>query len=157
MAFGLPAFLIIVGMVFGFIGFVLLMLVIAFQFQKIAAEKGYSSQKWFWLCFLLGLPGWLMVVALPDMKLQKLLRANPSSLSTPSATVSEVLKAPKVPQTPVAQQENTSAPVHAEPHQSAAPTVAPQIPISADSDNPSEDEVEALIAEAARRAGRTIK
>lgn len=40
--------------------------VIAGWFSEAAKEKGYSSSKYFWACFLLGLAGWLLVIALPD-------------------------------------------------------------------------------------------
>lgn len=35
-------------------------------FYEAAKEKGYHSKKYLWLCFWLGLPGWLLVCALPD-------------------------------------------------------------------------------------------
>lgn len=40
---------------------------IASAFEKIAAEKGYSSV-YFWWCFFMGLAGWIMVAALPNRK-----------------------------------------------------------------------------------------
>lgn len=36
----------------------------AIEFESIAAMKGYKG--YFWWCFLLGIIGWLMVIALPD-------------------------------------------------------------------------------------------
>lgn len=39
---------------------------IAGWFYEAAKEKGYHSRKYFWICFLLELPGWLLVIALPD-------------------------------------------------------------------------------------------
>lgn len=39
---------------------------LAEQFSEVAAAKGYHSKKYFWICFLLELPGWLLVMALPD-------------------------------------------------------------------------------------------
>lgn len=39
---------------------------IALQFQVAAKDKGYIEKKYFWLCFLLGMVGYLLVVALPD-------------------------------------------------------------------------------------------
>lgn len=39
---------------------------LAGQFSEAASEKGYHSRKYFWISFLLGLPGWLLVMALPD-------------------------------------------------------------------------------------------
>lgn len=41
---------------------------LAFEFNKIAQLKGYNSPKYFWVCLLLGLPGWLLVIALPQQK-----------------------------------------------------------------------------------------
>lgn len=39
---------------------------IAREFENAAIDKGYSEKKYFWICFLLGLPGYLLVIALPD-------------------------------------------------------------------------------------------
>ena len=41
---------------------------IAKQFAETATEKGhgYAEGKYFWLCFLTGIVGYLLVVALPD-------------------------------------------------------------------------------------------
>ena len=39
---------------------------IAKWFFEVAEEKGYHSQKYFWICFWLGWIGWLLVCALPD-------------------------------------------------------------------------------------------
>lgn len=44
---------------------------IAKEFYNIAIEKGYKSQKYLWLPFLLGLVGYLLVIALPDRKHSK--------------------------------------------------------------------------------------
>ena len=41
-------------------------LLAASKFSDIAKMKGH--QGYFWWCFLLGLVGWLMVIALPDRK-----------------------------------------------------------------------------------------
>ena len=38
---------------------------IAHTFCEIARMKGHSERKYYWWCFS-GLPGWLMVIALPD-------------------------------------------------------------------------------------------
>lgn len=38
----------------------------AYQFSAAAQEKGYGEGRYFWLCLLFGLPGWLLVCALPD-------------------------------------------------------------------------------------------
>lgn len=39
---------------------------IANWFAQIAADKGHPEKKYFWLCFLLGLIGYILVIALPD-------------------------------------------------------------------------------------------
>ena len=39
---------------------------IAKQFEEAAQKKGHTRKKYFWLCFLLGAVGYLLVVALPD-------------------------------------------------------------------------------------------
>ena len=36
------------------------------DFYFVAKEKGYYSMKFFWYVFLFGLPGYLLVIALPD-------------------------------------------------------------------------------------------
>jgi uncharacterized membrane protein len=36
------------------------------EFEKAAKDKGYFSSKYFWLVFLLGVYGCLLVIALPD-------------------------------------------------------------------------------------------
>ena len=41
----------------------------ALQYEKIAELKGHKG--YFWYCFLLGIIGWLMVVALPDLNSHK--------------------------------------------------------------------------------------
>lgn len=39
---------------------------IAQQFADIAEEKGFSDRNCFWIPFLFGIVGWIMVAALPD-------------------------------------------------------------------------------------------
>lgn len=39
---------------------------IAKQFAGAAEQKGYYQSKYFWICFLLGFIGYLLVIALPD-------------------------------------------------------------------------------------------
>lgn len=41
---------------------------IADEFSTIAKYKGYTDSKYFWYCFLFGLVGYLMVIALPAKK-----------------------------------------------------------------------------------------
>lgn len=40
--------------------------IVAEAFYEAASDKGYNSRKYFWMCFLLGLVGYLLVAALPD-------------------------------------------------------------------------------------------
>lgn len=57
----------VIGLVFDY--------VIAAEMKSIAESKGCkTSKRYFWFCFLLGLPGWLMVVALPNQKKENLLQ-----------------------------------------------------------------------------------
>lgn len=42
------------------------MYLIANEFYKAAQAKGYSEKKYLWLPFLLGVVGYLLVIALPD-------------------------------------------------------------------------------------------
>ena len=47
--------------------------IISMQFQQVAEKKGYTdSNKYFWMTFLFGLVGMLLVVALPDKSLYEL-------------------------------------------------------------------------------------
>lgn len=41
---------------------------IAKWFFEAAKEKGYHNKKYFWICFWLGLVGWILVCALPDRR-----------------------------------------------------------------------------------------
>ena len=40
--------------------------ILAEQFYEVAQEKGYDDRKYFRICFWLGLPGYLLVIALPN-------------------------------------------------------------------------------------------
>ncbi len=49
--------------------FILILIIhwfIAKEFYIIAIMKGFDERKYFWLPFLLGLIGYLMIIALPD-------------------------------------------------------------------------------------------
>lgn len=41
---------------------------LANEFHYIACQKGYYSRKYFWICFFLGVIGYLLIVAMPDRK-----------------------------------------------------------------------------------------
>ena len=56
-------------MVYFVIGLIIGLLVLFFaagEFQSIAEMKGHESRRYFWWTFLTGVPGMLMVIALPD-------------------------------------------------------------------------------------------
>lgn len=44
----------------------LILYLLAREFQRAAELKGYQSQKYFWIAFLCGFVGYLLVIALPD-------------------------------------------------------------------------------------------
>ncbi len=52
---------------------------IAHTFYEIAQMKGHNERKYFWWSFV-GLPGWFMVVALPDRNLSMKKNANNDEL-----------------------------------------------------------------------------
>lgn len=52
---------------------------VARQFYRIAREKGWDERKFYWLSFLLGATGWLLVVALPDRNAPAVVAAPVSS------------------------------------------------------------------------------
>lgn len=58
----------VVLIIVGAIAFIVIDALISGQFMNIAASKGDDSWKYFWFCFLFGVVGYLMVIALPDMK-----------------------------------------------------------------------------------------
>lgn len=41
---------------------------LASYFYEIACEKGFSEKRFFWIAFLFGIVGYLLVIALPDRK-----------------------------------------------------------------------------------------
>ena len=57
-------FLIIIGVIVS----LLVSFLVANEFYKIAAEKGFDEKKYLWLSFFFGLAGYLLVIALPDRK-----------------------------------------------------------------------------------------
>lgn len=53
-----------------FLGFVIAIVIdwtVAKEFASIADDKGYREGRYFWFCFFLGIVGYLMVIALPDL------------------------------------------------------------------------------------------
>ncbi len=72
-----------------FFGFLIVLIIVAViavniliakKFNAIAREKGHDD--YFWWCFLFGIIGWLMVVALPDRRQPKVLEVK-APVSTP--------------------------------------------------------------------------
>lgn len=47
--------------------FLLIRYLISNEFYKAAKMKGHSSKKYLWICFLLGMVGYLLVIALPNI------------------------------------------------------------------------------------------
>ncbi len=52
----------------GGIVYFVIMFIAAIQFYQVAEEKGFPQKKYLWICFLLGIIGYLLVIALPDRK-----------------------------------------------------------------------------------------
>lgn len=52
--------------VVGLIIWLIVALILAVQFHQVAADKGYPQMKYFWLTFLFGVLGYMLVIALPD-------------------------------------------------------------------------------------------
>jgi hypothetical protein len=46
-------------------------LYLADEFYIIAKMKGYNSKKYFWISFFLGIAGYLLIIALPDLRRNK--------------------------------------------------------------------------------------
>lgn len=42
---------------------------IAEEFHSVACDKGYESRKYFWISFIFGLAGYILVAALPVKKI----------------------------------------------------------------------------------------
>lgn len=62
---------------------------LAKEFDLTAQMKGHSERKYFWICFLLAIPGYLLVIALPDV-------ADPAPAHTAEPEVTEVAKKPSI-------------------------------------------------------------
>ncbi len=58
------------------------------SFEQIAQEKGYTG--YFWWCFFLGLPGWIMVAALPNKKANLPASSDPVHNSSSVSKVEEL-------------------------------------------------------------------
>ena len=52
--------------VLGAIVFLVINGLLANEFHNIAIDKGYYEEKYFWIAFFLGIPGYLLIAAMPD-------------------------------------------------------------------------------------------
>ena len=50
---------------------------IANQFYNNAVLKGHNERKYYWICFLLGLVGYLLVISLPDLLARPMRESRP--------------------------------------------------------------------------------
>lgn len=70
--------------------FVIIGLIISYifanEFFAIATKKGYNDSKYFWYCFLFGIAGYLMVVALPQKTVQAEVINNKDRIKQSDAT-----------------------------------------------------------------------
>ena len=80
------------GILTGAVVYLLISWAIATEFHIIAQEKGYSERKYLWYCFLFGIIGYLMVIALPDRGKRYVTRTTyssaPATPKTPTSTQS---------------------------------------------------------------------
>ena len=74
---GLYIILAIIGLVIS--------IALSVKFAGCAEDKGYSFKSYFWVCFLLGTIGYILVAALPDLTIQYALANLEHSLSSPSS------------------------------------------------------------------------
>lgn len=58
---------IIVAVIFFWIG-IFINYLITKEFYSISKQKGYNQEKYFWICFFLGIIGYLLVIALPNLR-----------------------------------------------------------------------------------------
>lgn len=58
---------IIVAAIFFWIG-IFINYLITKEFYSISQQKGYNQKKYFWICFFLGIIGYLLVIALPNLR-----------------------------------------------------------------------------------------
>ena len=77
-------FLVFLGIVAGLVVDYL----IANEFRKIAVDKGYSHMKYFWIAFLLGVAGYILIAAMPDRNAQRL--NNSANITNPANSSDEL-------------------------------------------------------------------
>ena len=101
--------------------------IIAKKFEEIAFKKGYDqSIHSFAMCFWLGIVGYLYVIALPDLTLQRLLRQQ-NNAPGPANSIPQQVTYPQQEYRPTATSPVISAPVAPQaPQTFSAPAAAPQ-------------------------------
>ena len=62
----------------------------AVQFSNVAKSKGYENSKYFVLCLLFGVPGWILVASLPDQTIKAELNKVTHSMQAVNSTLSSV-------------------------------------------------------------------
>lgn len=62
-------------------------IIIAACFADVAREKGFEENHYFWMCFIFGIAGYLLVVALPDKRIRAAL-SKPEMTPAPANPVS---------------------------------------------------------------------
>ena len=71
--------------------------IIAACFAEVARAKGHEGGAYFWLCFLFGLAGYLLVIALPDRMAQISVSKPDSKPISENSTYSKPLPKQNVP------------------------------------------------------------
>jgi hypothetical protein len=64
---------------------IIINLVVACEMKRIAESKGHSGKKYFHYSFWLGIAGWTIVAALPDLTLRQQLADTPPTAKTPTS------------------------------------------------------------------------
>ena len=74
--------------ILGLIVVLIIQIAIASKFSSIAEDKGYDGSPYFWACVFLGVIGYCMVAALPDLTLYRKINnlTNPGSTTNKSAS-----------------------------------------------------------------------
>ena len=68
-------------------------MILAYEFNNVAAEKGYTgTNKYFWYCLLFSIGGWLLVCALPNRKAPTVVSAKEAIQKKQKDELDEALK-----------------------------------------------------------------
>ena len=73
------------GYIIGLIIAIIIDVALAFVFADKAGQKGHDESAYFWICFFLGIVGYCMVAALPDMVVRSQLDLISKRLNNPEA------------------------------------------------------------------------